>query len=218
MTQTSEDPLQYHLRELEIARDASHRNHLMPPIRAQHKTILDIGCGMGQTLLAANLPPDVSAYGIDRDAAAIQAGCLLSPKNVHLEVGAGEEMNFPNEMFDLVICRVALPYMRIHAVLREMHRVLKRDGEVWLVLHARSTLKRRAKKSLQEHHYKDLIYCAYVACNSLMFNAAGMQFAIRGSAETFQTESGMRRAFRHDGFLCTHVQREGFFVIEGKKN
>lgn len=212
-----EDVLQYHLRELEIARDVSHRNHLMPPIRQHHKTILDIGCGMGQTLAAANLPSDVQAYGIDRDAAAIEAGKLIVPPNIHLDVGTGECLRFKDENFDFIVCRVALPYMRIETALREMSRVLKPRGEVWLVLHAPRMLKTRAKNSASAHNYKDLLYCLYVACNSTCFCVSGKQMALKGRAETCQTELGMRRAFKHAGLVCTNVQRETFFVMEGRK-
>lgn len=49
--------VEYHRSELAIALDPSNHARAMPPILpTKHKRILDVGCGMGQTLLAAQLP------------------------------------------------------------------------------------------------------------------------------------------------------------------
>jgi predicted RNA methylase len=64
----------------------------MPPIfPTKHKRILDVGCGMGQTLFAAQLPSDIEAYGVDCDLEAIKAGRRLSPQNIKLEYAGGEK-------------------------------------------------------------------------------------------------------------------------------
>ncbi len=212
-----EPSVAYHLRELEIATDPLNPHHLMPRIQPHHNTILDIGCGLGQTLLAARLSPSVTAYGVDPDIDAIRAGQAMAPSNVHLEVGCGEALPFPDEMFDLVICRVALPYMRIARSLTETRRVLKAGGQVWMSLHGIETLRSRVRDSCAEGDVKDVAYCGFVGLNSALFLLVGAQMKLAGRTETVQTERGMRRAFARARLECTEVRRGRHFVVCGRK-
>ena len=56
----------WHLRELQVALQSSNGENWMPPILPEHKAILDVGCGMGQTLIGARLPADVLGDGVRR--------------------------------------------------------------------------------------------------------------------------------------------------------
>jgi ubiquinone/menaquinone biosynthesis C-methylase UbiE len=209
--------LDSHLKELTVARDTSDVRHIMPKVETRHQSILDIGCGMGQTLIGLGLPDGSQGYGIDLDADAIEAGKSLCPPNVHISVGSGENLQFPDKFFDLVICRVSLPYMHVGTALSEMHRVLKPGGDVWLVLHPGKMYTGRLLRSLKRGRLKDTIYTSYVVLNGLLFNATGKQVKFMGKMETFQSERGMRRALERAGFTCTNVARDAFFVVEGRK-
>ena len=172
---------------------------------------------MGQTLIAANLPLHVVAHGVDPDAMAVEAGQRIVPDNVRLSVGVGEDLHFPDNFFDFVISRVALPYMHIEQALREMHRVLKPGGETWLVLHPMRMYRERIWDAMRHRQFKGLLSCGWLGVNSLLFNTTGTQLTLRGRTETFQTEAGIRRALKRAGFECFHVEREPFFVVEARK-
>ena len=88
----------------------------------------------GQTLLASDLPDGVLAAGVDVDYSALSAGREMSA-GIGLVNAEGESLPFCKETFDLVICRVALPYMHVTRAVREMARVLRVGGDLWLVLH-----------------------------------------------------------------------------------
>jgi len=211
------DTVEYHLTELSIARDRSHGSHVMPPIGSRYRRILDIGCGMGQTLIGLDLPADVEAYGVDPDAEAIEAGQGLVAPNIHLSTGSGESLPFADDFFDLAICRVALPYMRVGAALSEMHRVLGPGGDVWLMLHPVEMYTRRAWRSLSKGRVKDAIYCGYILFNGLLFSCVGKQVKFGRRMESCQTEFGMRRALGRLGFEGVRLQRDPFFVAQGSK-
>jgi ubiquinone/menaquinone biosynthesis C-methylase UbiE len=211
------DLSKYHLWELEVARDRSSPYHVAPPFQPHHKRILDVGCGMGQTLLAANLPRDVAGYGIDPDHFAIEAGQRIAPTNVYLSVGSGEDLKFEDVFFDLVISRVAVPYMNISRALGEMQRVLKPGGEVWLVLHPVSMLSDRVRDGLRRRDYRALLFCGWLGVNSLLFNTTGKQLRHRGQTETVQTEKGIRKALARAGFKTTKVEQGTFFIVEARK-
>ena len=61
----------------------------------------------------------------------------------------GEQLPFADESFEVVICRVALPYMDNHKALTEIARVLRPQGKFLLKIHAPlfywGMLKERAK-------------------------------------------------------------------------
>ena len=210
--------LEEHKRELEIALDPSNPLRAMPPIvPARHKRILDVGCGMGQTLIAAQLPANVEAYGVDCDSEAVEAGRRVVPSNIKLLSASGENLPFEDEYFDLVFSRVALPYMNINKALREFARVLKPGGDLWLTLHPASMVFSRAKHSARAGNLKDLVFCGFVLFNGTLFNYAGTQASFLGRQETFQTVGGIHRATKRAGFACMPVQSPPHFIVQGQK-
>jgi SAM-dependent methyltransferase len=209
---------EYHLRELAIAQDPAHPARAMPPILpTRHKRILDVGCGMGQTLIAAQLPSDVEAFGVDCDREAILAGRSLTPPNIKLVCAAGESLPFENEYFDLVFSRVALPYMDINKALREMSRVLKSGGDLWFALHPPSMVFSRAKRSAWRGDVKDIVFCSYVLLNGIVFNNWGINLSFLGCQETFQTVSGIAKAMKRAGLACLPLPSPRHFTVEGEK-
>src|SRR6266850_4063265 len=188
-----------HQSELAIALDLSNPAREMPPILPKHRRILDVGCGMGQSLLAAQLPSDAEAYGVDCDIEAIEAGRRLVPPNIKLVCAGGENLPFGDQYFDLVFSRVALPYMEINKSLREMSRVLKGGGDLWLALHPASMVFSRAKRSARAGNLKDIVFCSYVLLNGVLFNCLGIQISFLGRQETFQTAGGIVRALKRAG-------------------
>ena len=72
------DTRAYHLAELEIARSPGDSRRTMTPLPANLESILDVGCGAGQTLIACDLSSDVLACGLDIDSEALALGKTLS--------------------------------------------------------------------------------------------------------------------------------------------
>jgi SAM-dependent methyltransferase len=209
--------LQYHFGELDIAQDPAHPNHALPPIRSDQRRILDIGCGMGQSLVALHLSAHVEAWGLDCDVAALAAGSRIVPRNVHLLAGTGEHLPFPDQSFDLVFSRVALPYMDISKVIAEAARVLLPGGEFWAMLHPPSMLLHRIGRDIRSRRVKDLILCGYIGINSLLLHALRRQLRIRGSCETVQTYSGMQRMLAAGGLERISVHRAPHFIVRAYK-
>ena len=209
--------IEYHQSELAVALDPSNPARAMPPILPKHKRILDVGCGMGQSLLAAQLPSDTEAYGVDCDIEAIEAGRRLAPPNIKLVCAGGENLPFEDKYFDLVFSRVALPYMEINKALQEISRVLKGGGDLWLTLHPASTVFSRAKRSVWGGNLKDIVFCSYVLLNGVLFSCFGIQISFFGRQETFQTVGGIARAMKRAGLACLPVQPSTHFIVQGQK-
>jgi len=210
--------IDYHLGEIEIARDSSNPKHAQPPFSPRHKQILDVGCGMGQTLIAADLPSDVMAYGIDRDRIAIESGQRLAPHGIELQVASGESLPFSDCQFDLVISRVALPYMNITNTLREMERVLKPGGDLWLMLHSLSMNLEWLHDAARNLQINRMLSCCYVLANGYLFNHYGYQLSIFGHGETYQTTKGIRRALTKAGFEDIDVEEGSQLLVNAIKS
>ncbi len=196
----------YHLGELRVAQDRSHPSHILPPPVPAESRTLDVGCGAGQTLLAAY--PDRITFGLDIDIEALRLGRTLT-RNVRFACGKAEALPYRNNEFDLVTARVSLAYTDIPMSLREIHRVLKPGGTLWMTLHPLSVPWAVAKHA----HWKGKIYFAYIVANSMFFHFFHRQFSFFGRYESFQTELGMRRLLTRCGFRGVTVVRGHHFVM-----
>jgi SAM-dependent methyltransferase len=191
----------YHRTELRIALDGADSRRAMPSIAAGVRSILDVGCGAGQTLIASRLGPSVRAVGLDPDFEALALGRRLGAP-VQLVHGRGESLPFASGCFDMVISRVALPYMRLRSALGEMARVLRPGGTLWLLLHSLEHVAREMLGFLRVGELRPALHRLYVMANGFLANAAGIEIPspVSGRYESFQTVAGMRRQLAALGF------------------
>lgn len=98
--------------------------------------VLDVGCGTGviaDHLLAQNC----AFWGIDPSPNMIEQArtTFRTRSNAHFSVGSAEEIEFPDEFFDAVICMGVVERVKDNdLVLKEMVRVLKRGGTLLITL------------------------------------------------------------------------------------
>jgi ubiquinone/menaquinone biosynthesis C-methylase UbiE len=209
----------YHLLELQIARDPSDKRWKLPPIPTKCQSILDVGCGAGQTLIASDLPSGVLRVGLDVDPAALSLGATLDPK-IRFVCGTGETLPFPDESFDMVVSRVALPYMRPNLALTEMRRVLKRDGELWILLHPLSMVVKELMANISHFQIKAAVHRLYVLANGTSLHFIGKGFTLpfnRRRYESFQTDRSITRGLRQAGFEHIKIERDDFYVVSARK-
>jgi ubiquinone/menaquinone biosynthesis C-methylase UbiE len=171
--------------------------------------VLDVGCGAGQTLIAAY--PDQNSFGIDVDLAALELGRSLASKVTFVQ-GKAEALPFASGQFDLVIARVSLAYTSIPRSLGEIRRVLKPEGKLWMALHTFGVPWKAARHS----NWRGKVFFGYIVANSLLFHLVQREFALFGRHESFQTGHGMRRALQRIGFAEIQVTHEPHFVITAR--
>ena len=210
---------EYHQLELSIATDPNDLRRVMPVVETRHRRILDVGCGAGQTLIGSKLPEHVLAIGIDVDSSALALGKQLT-NAIHFVRGRGEALPFASESFDLVICRVALPYMHISRALSEISRVTAAGGDVWLVLHPFSMTAKEFGANLAHFQLKASLYRLWVLMNGLALNMLGKQWHWPGNTnryETWQTSAGITGSLRAAGFDNVQISRGDHFVVTANK-
>ena len=197
-------PHAYHLEELRLAREAAPR-HRPPPMPAGAR-VLEVGCGAGQQLVVNY--PDHQTVGIDIDASALALGRTLTT-TVAFTRGMAEQLPFKNDYFDLVFARVSLPYTDINQSVREIHRVLKPGGKVWLMMHSLSLCVKLAMRG----NAKSKLIFFYILANGAALHWFGRQFHVGRFQETFQTSRGMRRALERAGFSNIAIARDRAFIV-----
>jgi ubiquinone/menaquinone biosynthesis C-methylase UbiE len=215
MATSQEARIDYHLRELEIARDPASPDHVMPVFTGEERVILDLGCGIGQTLVvAAGGDRSKVLVGLDPDAAALEYGRKRF-SHVHFVNGTAEALPFPAGSFDMVISRVALPYTHIGTTLREVARVMRPAGRLWVTLHSFGMALNYLKNAIFDFKPKRAVLGSYVIANGALLHFLGRQFRfpVDRRYESFQTEAGMRRAARAAGFGNISIRRNRHFLL-----
>ncbi|MFN2530928.1 MAG: class I SAM-dependent methyltransferase [Pyrinomonadaceae bacterium] len=210
----------YHLQELAIANDLADFRRVMPAVKPEHHRILDVGCGAGQILIASNLATNVLAVGLDLDQEALQLGKELTD-SVRFVRATGEALPFVDNSFDLLVCRVALPYMHVARAVKEMGRVLTSGGSLWAVLHpATMTI-----EELISNFFSFQPWAAFgrlwVFVNGLTLHIFDKQWPLltkRDQFESWQTNRVVRRALTAANFKAIQITREKHFVVTAIKN
>jgi SAM-dependent methyltransferase len=210
------DTIAYHLGELDIVRNPHDVRRIVPRLGDGESRVLDVGCGIGQTLVASELERATVRCGIDVDPIAIEFGRRNFPR-LDLRVAALEKLPFDEASFDLVIARVSLPYTDMPVALREIHRVLRKDGRLWAIFHPWKMERDRILRALSSP--KELADRAYVVANSALLYAFKRSLSRPWSTthETFQTVGGMRRLLQHNGFGHIDTQLDRHFKMEARK-
>lgn len=209
----------YHRLELSIASDPHDSRRVMPHVEGKHRRILDVGCGAGQTLIGSKLPETAFAVGLDNDHSALSLGKQFSA-GIDFVSGLGETLPFKNGSFDLVICRVALPYMHISRALSEMSRVTRPGGDLWLVLHPLSLTVKELGTNLVRFQVRAGVYRLWVMMNGLALHFVGKQWSWPINPrryESSQTKKSIKRALLAAGFERVNISRGNHFVVTAAK-
>lgn len=209
-----ESRIAYHLRELDIAQDSASPHHILPEIRAEDKEILDIGCGIGQTLIACGASSNRVPVGVDLDQECLRYGKRHFNQIEYIQSSA-EALPFADGTFNLIISRVTLPLTKLTLSLPEMARVLVEGGRIWITLHPFRMTLSHLKGAVRNLALKEAVFLSYVVTNGVIFHYFGRQFRlpIDGRCESFQTKSGMQRCLQRFGFTDIQFQQDKHFIF-----
>ena len=125
----------YATQGLKAMRTAEHYEEVfqrLQPVRREAKS-LDIGCGTGFFLKAA-LNAGLDAYGIEISQEALDFSRHIAPQ-AHLVLGSGEQLPFPDAMFDYIVFGGTLEhFLDPDKGLQEAARVAKPDATFLIIV------------------------------------------------------------------------------------
>jgi ubiquinone/menaquinone biosynthesis C-methylase UbiE len=213
------DNIDYHLRELEIARDATSLHHQLPALRNGERRVLDVGCGIGQSLIALDDAIARKLVGIDVNRSALDYGKRHFTNIAYVEATA-EALPFTDGAFDFVISRVTLPYTVFERSFSEIARILAEDGRIWVTLFRPSEVLSYLRNAIVKLAFKDVVFQLYALANGVVFHCFAKQFRLpfNGACESFQTRSSMRRVLGRYGFRDIEFEVKGrAFLCSARK-
>ena len=169
------------------------------------RRVLDVGCGAGQELIPFATELDATCVGIDPASEVGITGRELFAAyapgaRVRFARATAEALPFPENSFDVTICRLALPYTDNVRCLCELARVLRPGGVLLLKIHHARYYARKFREGLSSAQLPSALHAARVLLAGSIYQVTGRQPRLRfPSRETFQTVALLRRELARCG-------------------
>ncbi len=179
------------------------------------KRVLDVGCGAGQELLPFVTEGGAAGVGVDIAPEVGRAGRKLfdarAPQaRVSFARATAEALPFLSSSFDVVICRVALPYMDNALALSEMARVLRPGGAFLLKIHHARYYLRKLRGGLRSFEPFSMLHALRVLTAGAIYHLTRRQPRSRlPSPETFQSVWLLRRELGRRGLFIDRQLSDG---------
>ena len=212
-------------------KDAAERFMLVDAIGDfEVKRVLDVGCGAGQQLLPFAEKTNALCIGIDvaEEVSKVAGGVFnesgFGNRGIFLQ-SLGEELPFANESFEVVMCRVSIPYMDNRRAISEISRVLKPNGYFFLKTHAPMFYFGMIKRRFLTFNPKQLAYPLICLTNGTLSLLTGKQpkGGIWKGKEVFQTRGFLKREFAKNNLKIigelpdTNIQSDSFVIRKNLK-
>jgi ubiquinone/menaquinone biosynthesis C-methylase UbiE len=142
--------------------------------------VLDVGCGAGQEMIPFVVDVDVVGVGVDIKPASARIGRELFARHfpaasVAFVRGDAGALPIRSLSCDVVICRIALPYMDNRRALAEMSRVLGPQGLLLLKIHHARHYWRVFKRAATTFDTSDMKYALRAFAAGAVYHATGRQ-------------------------------------------
>jgi ubiquinone/menaquinone biosynthesis C-methylase UbiE len=174
---------------------------------AEVNRVLDVGCGAGQEMLPFVTEKRALGFGMDIAETVGQVGRKLyaayAPSaRVNFLRGTAEDLPFPSGSFDVVICRLALPYTDNERAFAEVARVLRPNGKYFLKISGVRWYLFELRQALKSWNIRSLIHASRVLVSGSVYHITRQQPRSRiPSPETFQSEWLLRRELARHGLF-----------------
>ena len=194
-----------------FARDATRRQDALRAVAGiVVRRVLDIGCGGGQDLIpfavagsrgvGVDLAGDTIRWARDRFAR------TLPELPVTFATSAAEALPFVDGSFDVILCRVTIPYTDNRTALSEMARVLRPGGAILLRTHRPRYYITKMREGLRRRSPLFAVHALRVLLTGSIYRVTGRQ--PKGGwllKETFLTTGMLRKELTALGL---HIDRE----------
>ncbi len=206
-------------------KDAASRYLLFEAVKdLDLQRVLDIGCGPGQELLPFLERSKAFCIGVDvaEGLGKVTSDVFGNDPRVGILRTAGETLPFPDGSFDVILCRVALPYMNNRKAISEAARVLREGGVYLLKTHAPAFFFGMIRERISSLNPKMLAYPMIRLAASIWHSMTGKQLnkGFWSGKEIFQTRSFLERELSKSRLFIEGVlsddnpQTPSYFVVK----
>ncbi len=191
------------------------------------ENVLEIGCGAGQELLTFVEKTKAFCVGIDvAEELGIVGKVFFEKANCENRVALvrsfGESLPFADEIFDVILCRVALPYMDNRQTIAEVARVLRPKGVFLLKTHALAFYFGMIARRLRTFNLKQIAYPLICLAGGTWHSLTKNQLkkGFWKGKEVFQTRRFLEKEFAKHGLRIsgelsdTNIQTPSFIVVK----
>jgi ubiquinone/menaquinone biosynthesis C-methylase UbiE len=165
--------------------------------------VLDVGCGAGQEIFPFLEKTEAFCVGVDvaKELGKVTAENFSKEKKASFVRSEGENLPFADASFDVVLCRVALPYMNNRNTIAEVARILKTGGVFLLKTHAPAFYFGMLAERLKTFNVKQIAYPLICLTASLWHLLTGKQLqkGFWQGKEIFQTRAFLEKEFKLNG-------------------
>ena len=166
--------------------------------------VLDVGTGAGQEMIPF-ASAGASCVGVDISRESGVFGSRLFARHypalpVQFAAASAEHLPFPSSTFDLILCRVTIPYTDNRVALAEMSRVLRPGGVLLLKTHHPRYYLRKFADGIRKRSPLFSIHALRVLLSGTIFHVTGRQpgpgLLLR---ESFLTEGRLKKELARAG-------------------
>jgi SAM-dependent methyltransferase len=202
--------------------------HLLPLLELEEGGLVaDIGCGAGQTLAAIGKLVACRRIGVDisvedlRLASSFQQ-VYRAGEGAQFLVGDAYHVPIANGVCDAVVTKETSFYLRRHAFLAEVRRILRIGGRFLLVSIGPDYPLARIHTGLRRRTWDKV--GSFMLLNGLLLHLTGRQVTFRGRSHIFETAAGLRRDLLRAGMRVVaqgrtnapFKLRHSFYVVAEK--
>lgn len=211
-----------------VSQDLKSRYLLVSAVKDKKiEKVLEVGCGAGQELLPFVEKTTAFCVGIDIAEELGAVGKVFFEKTdcenrVALVRSFGENLPFADESFDVVLCRVALPYMDNRQTIAEVARVLRPKGVFLLKTHAPAFYFGMIGRRWKTFSLKQIAYPLICLTGGMwhLLSKTQLKEGFWKGKEVFQTRRYLEKEFAKHGLKIagelsdTNIQTPSFVVVK----
>lgn len=126
--------LEYKQPELEEAMNRIETRILSNNIDLKNKKCIDLGCGIGRFSFVMSKLGASKVIGIDQSENNISYAKMINMPNTEFHVGNIYNIQYPDNSFDFAVTNGVLHHVDIKKAVKEIYRILKPNGKLWIYI------------------------------------------------------------------------------------
>ncbi|MDY6835144.1 MAG: methyltransferase domain-containing protein [Chloroflexota bacterium] len=176
-------------------------------------SVLEVGCGTGNYIVAVKRSINCSCWGIDPSNHMLAIARKASSMDIGFKIGSADILDFPSESFDLVFSVDVIHHVnRYQTFFHEAYRILRTEGKICTVTDSEEIIRHRQPLSTYFPETIEVDLNRYPPLNELIesMNQIGFRSISQDEVE-FTYALDTIQLYQDKAFSCLHlISKESF--------